>query len=345
MNSPLNLVQMWNRMLPGCYDDMDKLYELHDSENGWPAICDIPISAAMSVIVQKGKLPVHDAGKLAAELTACYSWRKNKIIYAFDKTLADELISQTDLDEAAQLPIDLILHPPHKCIFIQTDQLEPFVGFWAWIEWDMNKNIYEFRAQFLLNDYEHTFPGVIDLVSPTLGECVKATERTSKENYVKSGQPYGKIPDIMPPLQPYEYTLGALQLYLYLCSDKPDIAPNPEQQKIYRPRSAVSPIRDKVREIDTQDVGFRIGAVLRWKPKQAKESDGEQHTDYGERHAVRPHTRRGHWHHYWVGSKTTPDKRRLILKWTHPMLVGRLNMDEDNFEGTIYPVRKPPEDS
>lgn len=340
MNSPLNLVQMWNRILPGCYNYMDELYALHDSENGWPAVCDIPIAAAMSVITQKGKLSVHDAGKLAAELTACYSWRKNKIIYAFDKTLADELISQTDLDEAAQLPIDLILHPPHKCIFIQTGQLEPFVGFWAWIEWDTNKNIYEFRAQFLLDDYEHTFPGVIELVSPTLGECIKATEQTSKDNIRKSSGLFSKILDLLPPLHPYKYILGALQLFLYLCSDKPDIAPNPEQQKIHRPRSKTSPIRDKVREIDTQDVGFRIGAVLRWNPKPENSSNTESHTEYSERHPVRPHTRRGHWHHYWVGSKSNPDERRLILKWTHPMLVGRID-GEDNFEGTIYPVRKP----
>lgn len=344
MNSPLNLVQTWSRILPGCYADMDKIYELHDSENGWSSVCDIPISAALTEIVEKGKLPIHEAGRLAAELTACYSWRKNKIIYAFDSTLADELIAQADMDETAQLPIELILHPPYKCIFIQTSQIEPFVGFWAWIECDTNTKIYEFRAQFLLNDYQHTFPGFLELPAPTLGECIKATEATTKENYVKMGQPLGKLPDILPPLHPYELVLSALQLYLYLCSDKPDIEPNPEQQKIYRPRSPVSPIRDKIREIDTQDVGFRIGAVLRWKPKQEKSSDVESHSDHSERHPMRPHTRRGHWHHYWVGPKSNPKEQRLILKWTHPMLVGRSNIDEDNFEGTIYPVRKPSEE-
>ena len=213
MNSPLNLVQTWSRILPGCYADMDKIYELHDSENGWPSVCDIPISAALTEIVEKGKLPIHEAGRLAAELTACYSWRKNKIIYAFDSTLADELIAQADMDETAQLPIELILHPPYKCIFIQTSQIEPFVGFWAWIEWDTNTKIYEFRAQFLLNDYQHTFPGFLELPAPTLGECIKATEATTKENYVKMGQPHGKLPDILPPLHPYELVLSALQLY------------------------------------------------------------------------------------------------------------------------------------
>lgn len=34
--------------------------------------------------------------------------------------------------------------------------------------------------------------------------------------------------------------------------------------------------------------------------------------------SVRPHLRRAHWHHYWVGQGRT----RLELRWIHPVLVG-----------------------
>ena len=33
-----------------------------------------------------------------------------------------------------------------------------------------------------------------------------------------------------------------------------------------------------------------------------------------------PHSRRGHWHHYWVGKKDSGE-RRLILKWIAPTFV------------------------
>ena len=36
---------------------------------------------------------------------------------------------------------------------------------------------------------------------------------------------------------------------------------------------------------------------------------------------VRPHMRKAHWHHYWVGRRGTPE-RRLILKFIMPTLVG-----------------------
>lgn len=44
----------------------------------------------------------------------------------------------------------------------------------------------------------------------------------------------------------------------------------------------------------------------------------------------------GHWHHYWTGSKSEPEQRKLILKWTHPMLIGGYT---DNVV-TMFPVKE-----
>ena len=125
--------------------------------------------------------------------------------------------------------------------------------------------------------------------------------------------------------------LGALNMYLYVCSAEADIVPNPEHEKITR-RSAT--IRDKYREIEVQDVGIRIGAALR-AAKQARSAPTGSHS--GQTGIKkRAHTRRGHWHHYWVGSKNKPSERRLILKWTHPVLVGGSSGAD---AVTIHPVK------
>ena len=68
---------------------------------------------------------------------------------------------------------------------------------------------------------------------------------------------------------------------------------------------------------------------------EAEGDSGGEATPGGKK---RPHSRRGHWHHYWAGPQ---DDRRLILKWTAPTYIHADDMPPDG-ETVIYPVRKPP---
>lgn len=53
------------------------------------------------------------------QLACCALWRTNKVVYAFDETLVSELIQQADeWDDSADLPIQTLLYPPYKCVFI-----------------------------------------------------------------------------------------------------------------------------------------------------------------------------------------------------------------------------------
>lgn len=36
--------------------------------------------------------------------------------------------------------------------------------------------------------------------------------------------------------------------------------------------------------------------------------------------AKSPHSRKGHWHHFWTGKRGT-EERKLILKWVAPMFI------------------------
>ena len=42
----------------------------------------------------------------------------------------------------------------------------------------------------------------------------------------------------------------------------------------------------------------------------------------------RPHIRRAHWHSYWVGQKSQPEARSVVLKWLPPIPVNVLDTED-----------------
>ena len=73
-----------------------------------------------------------------------------------------------------------------------------------------------------------------------------------------------------------------------------------------------------------KDVGYRIGYIIRKGEKTPAddEDESDDHNDPTGKHgkSKRAHMRRGHWHHFWVGSKTGDD-RKLVIKWIKPIAV------------------------
>lgn len=325
--TPLPLIRKLAIEFPGIWEALDDLYAnawLRDAD--YTPVCGLPIGAAYTLLVDRYGLSRRDAAERAAEVTACYLWRKHKIIYAFDDQLAAELVEQARAyREEDALPVEAMLLPPYPCCYIKcTGVLDEYIdGFFAWIEWDVNRHLYEFRVNFSTLDLSATVPTQIELHKPTLAECIEAT--TAEINK------YSDHTVSVPSLEQITMLLGALNLYLYVCSAEADIAPNPDHVKITR-RSAV--IRDKYREIEVQDVGIRIGSALRAAKQARSVPPGERGSQAGTK--KRAHTRRGHWHHYWVGAKSDPQARHLILKWTHPVLVGGSSGTD---AVTVHPVK------
>lgn len=320
--TPIKLCKMWSQMGSDCYEILDMLRKQSHEEMGISDLCDIPIGAAYEYLHVKHHLELKDCARLASELTGIYIWRKHKIIYNFDKTLAEELFAQADeIRNDYQLPTDVLLHPPYPCVCIQLDidLLDglPYRSFLAWIEEDANTHAREFRIQPFFPDMDGTNAYVLELTKPTLGECIHDTIATAAKyhdmyKFVLNDEKFDLSIDIV---------LRAMQLYLYICSDQADVRENLEQRKIYRPRQDGQPIKDKFRELEIKDVGVFVGYTLRRaKAEAVKASHAADEPKQGSH--KRPHTRRGHWHHYWTGSKSDPEQRKLILKWTHPMLIG-----------------------
>ena len=95
----------------------------------------------------------------------------------------------------------------------------------------------------------------------------------------------------------------------YLCSTNADIIPSYTPQKNLKRNNA------KRRSTATwHEVGYRIGSELREYKHSVSRTGG------GGGWTVRPHMRRAHWHHYWVGPRD--GERKLVLKWLAPTMVG-----------------------
>ena len=80
----------------------------------------------------------------------------------------------------------------------------------------------------------------------------------------------------------------------------------------------------------TVKVGYRIGAAIRKslnKQSSANTLNDKSHGEVGVHSKKSAHIRRGHYHHYWIGSKKD-GTQKLILKWTPPTFVNAINEDE-----------------
>lgn len=209
---------------------------------------------------------------------------------------------------------------PYPAFYIQASGLdlngEQYHGVFVHLEHDINSGDRELRLLYLKPDGATMgFPIHID--SSDLAQSMQrtideATQNSSNPNISIVISSESSALDCLSDL-----LRRTLQIILYICAENAEIAPNSEQAFITR---RTSTIKDRYAEIRKWDVGFRIGAAIRKYNRRYSPDDPDRTA--GTHASPRPHMRRGHWHHYWVGSRSDPDTRKLILKWTPPTIVG-----------------------
>lgn len=330
---PLPLLRKWLRDCPDAYGELDNCEAAKaDGSMSWPDYCPLPINAAYTYLSS-----AHSnvgAASDAAELTACWAWRRSRIIYAVDDDMAEMLFAQAeDMADTETVPVELLLHLPYPCIYVKAHHpdFSGMDGFFAWVDYDVNHHSTELRVQWLTADMQHTIPQVLHLAPGwTIGECVDDTFGRIRDN---SGLDLSKVPgmDMLTHI-----LVGAVQILLYIVSDGADIAAAPDHKHVLKTPAKPNDV-GKASTVDLQYVGVRMGAAIRGARARAEAEDADTtgSTPGGKK---RPHARRGHWHHYWTGPQ---DDRRLILKWTAPTYIHADDMPPGG-ETVIYPVRKPP---
>lgn len=328
--TPLPLVRQWTNLITNVYDDLEATAVEYRKMDDVRLSTESELAAALSIINAWSPPQTTQAEKAHAayDLYCCAMWRKHKVVYAFDPTLASELVQQADdWDDTSALPIEALEHPPYKCCFISAPgAVHPdFIGFFPFVLYEIAGDgavlaltaIYKERSGELGAHTE-----LLHLDGATVGECIDSTYRAAER---VPHDPNSKISFDR------QTNLRLVNLYLYICAQNAEIAPTPAPT--YRPRTKGAPIRDRFREVQSYDTGMVIGSALR---RAAVSRHSHTSSEPTGRH-VRAHTRRGHWHHFWTGSKSLPDDRKIVLKWVSPVLVG----GKDNPEvTTVYPVKE-----
>ena len=324
-----------NRMLtqyPGLFAKMNELS---------------PVSLAASSIpivqyAQSNKIDFAALLDESAPIYFNYKWRKHRVIYQFDKTLTESLLNQAGrMDETERLPCELLKNLPYPCITIES---APFtvevprenkknfkIGFTGnfylmyeekgdTFDWDALNGLWELIDGRLVSFYIPVFE------NGTIKDSIDALHK-----YLKSGVSEVEITreDAESQIAPF---LFAIQIVLYLQAQNADMqdATVPKKKKKSNKKSAT---QSRVKPPRIVYVGYKVGKVLR------SYDEGAKPTSTGTGTPKRPHSRRGHWHHFWTGAKDKPEERKLVLKWVAPTMV---HGEQPNETTTVVKIKGNP---
>lgn len=292
------------------------------NRNRIPEWCYIPQDDLIRLVIQHGLFPLHLLVKGIAPLVILSAWRATQGIYRFDP---DRLARLTKAPLIGEIPVEALQLLPEWCVYI--DLPEPvvfsgktFYGFFAtlsplkgvpqlclgWV--GRGRSDFDIDGLPLQGTLEESIQHMIETVVSKRARTALGTRfsRLDEEDREDLRARFG----------------FALPILLYLASVNADIRSGQGDQ--YQPekkeRSAVvRKGKHKAPGPRVWDVGWRRGPSL---PRGGKGDDDESNqNNTGTHRPPRPHIRTAHFHHYWVGSKSDPSGRRLILKWLEPIEV------------------------
>lgn len=327
---PLQLVAEAKKKRPQIWNVIDSLSQSEQLKDKNIYMASGLISSFLEA-TEKGTQ--EDINVLASELHALSAWRRNKKIYTFHQALASELLAA--YDSAAVLPVDVFLNLPFDGIFIECVQKN--IYFFVTKDYDVINSASSLSFYFpTLAGFSASLPLLPDLsLEKIIDRSIKKLVEQVYGMDEQLQQHYDFNTKSMQTTQFIDNLKIALPLLLYLCAQNCENEENPEQKKIYRPRSASASIKDARREIKKFDVGYRIGAaIVAHQTKKATDPEDVRERS-GTSSPKSAHVRRGHYHHFWTGPRSD---RKLILKWVNPSFINF--SDFDDMPATIHAVKK-----
>lgn len=297
----------------------------------WPDQCYLSLSKSIPFLAKQYYLSSNSAEQEGSLATACYIWNNTKKIYSFDVALAESLAAQVeDMSDSDPIPALMLSRLPYPCIYIHApDTLAKDIdGFFLWLDHKMESKEDALRFHYIYKNGTYTIPYELVIREElTLADIYPAPMLIAQD--AAAGAYHGNETALG--LLSGELTNGAsvgtfvrdlvlrsIQLVLYLTSATPEIAPAPRKQRTSneaetQKKASTAPDDSAV---ETYSVGVRVGKALRTVYSHAS---GGGNAGTGK--PRRAHTRRGHWHRYWTGSKKEPEKRKLEVRWVPPVMV------------------------
>lgn len=303
----------------------------------WDKRCYIPIAAGLAIAADgdMSKKAIWNSSLEADLIVATAAWRLHKQVYLFDPAMEKVLINQAD--QNLKIPIDILNKIPFFCVYIETTTMEDMDGFFVHFESDTNTGELELRFLIVLKDGD-IFPIPFHLIEGgTIADGINASFEKANENQHMLHTNKYEIDDAKDYAR--DLCCKLLQLVLYVCSKNKEMIEDPVQKKITRQPKSFQFIKDKYREVQRWNFGEKSGDFIRKFYKthdfeeEVKKKNETNITNNPKRSKTngtpkRPHLRKAHWHHYWIGSDNK-ENRTLELKWMAPMFIHKDDVDED----------------
>lgn len=343
---PQKLLNYTAQQFPGIFRELDELKNVS-------GIDVVPAGYVSNLLGEKYNVPIVKANEeIVPRVHALAAWAKNKHIYDFDEDIADELISS--FDSAADLPVEAFDEMPYDGIYISVRDTP--VAFFATKDREFTPTRDAVPSiKFYIPAQQRSLS--LKLRRATLERCMRA-------DYMEFMQALDD-PEVIdaillsyPHLDKEQYMRQAaethkreceanrtvlehcLSLLLYLCSQNAEIEyASPAQEETETDEGKAEAVSKSTKKIKsrTAQVGYRIGQAIRYhKQEEARERKKSGSTHTGTRTKVAAHVRRGHYHHFWQGSRKD-GTRKLILKWVAPIFVNAGNAD--NMLPTIHRIK------
>lgn len=254
------------------------------------------------------------------------SWVRKKQCFVFDKDFLSELAETSEMEKTFVMQKEIFEHLPYNTFYLDFSGNEELAnnmdcdGMLVYIH-NMDKmciselglSIYNVgdTTCLMYRRYKNKKPnGIMGLVFGI------------KENSVNVVEPSTKV---------------LLQSILYLSSYEPDIRESIASKQRYRQAKQ----NKKSSKVDMPEreykVGERFGNAFRiW----TKSTTGSGTSSEPTGSHKRPHTRKAHWHSFWIGKRDTPE-RRLVVKWVSEMFIGlKENEAEEKLDIVNHKVEK-----
>lgn len=333
---PLELVNQVANKYQDCWNIVED-FRNDSTLPWWDKRCYIPIAAGLAIAADgdMSKKAIWNSSLEADLIVATAAWRLHKQVYLFDPAMEKVLINQAD--QNLKIPIDILNKIPFFCVYIETTTMEDMDGFFVHFESDTNTGELELRFLIVLKDGD-IFPIPFHLIEGgTIADGINASFEKANENQRMLHTNKYEIDDAKDYAR--DLCCKLLQLVLYVCSKNKEMIEDPVQKKITRQPKSFQFIKDKYREVQRWNFGEKSGDFIRKFYKthdfeeEVKKKNETNITNNPKRSKTngtpkRPHLRKAHWHHYWIGSDNK-ENRTLELKWMAPMFIHKDDVDED----------------
>lgn len=247
----------------------------------------------------------------ALDTQISYEWSKYKQVYKFNPELYHLLTEETDSDSVMA---DMFLTKlPFPCFYVDNkitdNEGNEYVGFYVIVRNDLHEDK-QMLIQFCQTDYERSFR--FCSLPLNKGENKTIDELISKK-YPLAGYIEKDIPekDVF-----VEMCKKAINCIAYLCTDKVDVV----KRKLEIKRKDQSASKKKPRKVNVGLIGDKVARTIRENRVRYiyEGNEDKPHTKGSPKSA---HIRRAHYHSYWTGKRSEPDKREMIVKLIDPILV------------------------